>query len=70
MTFPKIHEREMITRESGINFSKMVLTFKEENNITDAEYLQLLNSEVASTLKYMLRFERHGDYETPSGLQK
>ena len=42
---------------------------QKEHGLTDIEMLQALAAWQQGTLKYMLRFERHGDYETPAGLE-
>jgi len=44
----------------------LILKFANENELTDIEVMQALNSYVASSLKYMLRYERHGNYDTPA----
>jgi hypothetical protein len=43
---------------------------QEEHDLTDIEMLQALSAWQQSVLKYMLRYERHGDYETEAGLDK
>lgn len=44
----------------------MVLEFQQEHDLSDIEVLQALHEIAQSKLKYMLRYERHGDYETPA----
>ena len=67
---PKLHKRELLVNKATAKLHSTVLDFRKEYDLTDIEYLQWLASETQSVLKYMLRFERHGDYDTPSGLEK
>jgi hypothetical protein len=41
-----------------------------KHDLTDIEMMQALAAWQQGVLKYMLRYERHGDYETPAGLDK
>ena len=66
----KLHKREMKVEQAKSQMSIQVLEMKEKNDLTDIEYLQWLTSMQQSCLKYMLRYERHGDYDTPGGLEK
>ena len=43
---------------------------RESYPLTDIEILQALADFELGKLKYMLRYERHGNYETPGGLTK
>lgn len=45
-----------------------LLTLGVEHSLTDIEMLQALNEWEASCLKYMLRYERHGNYEDAAGI--
>ena len=45
----------------------MIRAHKEEHGLTDIEVLQALFSHCESILKYMLRWERHKDYDKPAG---
>jgi hypothetical protein len=40
--------------------------FQRKHDLTDIELLQALAEMQSSVLKYMLRYERHGNYETPA----
>lgn len=64
----KLHEREFITNKAGPELSLLILKFQEEKGLTDIELLQALHSFQLTTLKYMLRVERHGDSEKPAGI--
>lgn len=68
---PKIHPREKIVREAeaGIRLAvekhtKDLTLFERMKVIT-----QVLSNEIGGDCKYQIRYERHGDYETPGGLE-
>lgn len=44
--------------------------FQDEHDLSDIEVMQALNSYVAGKLKFMLRYERHGNYDTPAMIDK
>lgn len=62
---PRVSHAE---RFSGLK--DLIRDHQKETGMTDIEVLQALTSHMAGSLKYMLRYERHGDYETPAGLDK
>ena len=65
----RLHPREQpVAKAKG----KIEMAFWEaveeaDPELTYIELLQVLTSLQQGCLKYMLRMERHGDYETPSG---
>jgi hypothetical protein len=66
----KQHEREGPVVRAKLDLSVAVSDAREKVDLTDVEYLQWLTDEMDRTLKWMLRMERHGDYDTPAGLAK
>lgn len=67
---PKLHKREVITREAERKFLEDLIALRKKYEITDIEFLQIVMTEVQSVLKYMLRYERHGNYDTPAGIEE
>lgn len=67
---PRIHEREVKVRRASAELETMILQKAREEDLTDVELLQALTSAMQGSLKYMLRRERHGDEDTPSGWAK
>lgn len=61
-----MHERTMPVKKAGLEISDALVRIRDEHDLTDVEFLQILVAEQQSVLKYMLRFERHGDYDTPA----
>lgn len=69
MTGPKLHPRE---RPVSLAQANLAVSFWEaagdlEPELTYIELLQVLTGLQDGCLKYMLRMERHGDYDTPAG---
>jgi hypothetical protein len=69
---PRLHERESIVREASIDLAEALIEWrKQHDGLTDAERMSVLlgelSSSVAGTLKYQIRYERHGNYDTPGG---
>ena len=67
---PRMHERESKVRLAQVELETLILEKANELDLTDVELLQALTSAMQSSLKYMLRVERHGDTDTPSGWAK
>lgn len=61
---PKVNRTDNVA-----DLKDLIRTHQRENDLTDVELLQGLFSYCSSKMKYMLRFERHGDYETPGGVE-
>jgi len=68
----KIHPRERITGRASTLLKKAIRDL-QQFNLTDAEYtsvlMDVLASEILGHTKYLIREERHGDTETPGGLE-
>jgi hypothetical protein len=67
--YPRIHKREMLVQGADADISLACLKLVDKHGLTNVEWLQILNHMTASCLKYMLREERHGDANKPSGLE-
>lgn len=46
-----------------------VLSYVEDGRLTKIEAMQAIVEYLQSKLNYMLRYERHGNYDTPAGLE-
>jgi hypothetical protein len=62
----KRHERSAPVSKASLELEVLISKFQEDNDLTDIELLQALNSYQQTMLKYMLRYERHGNYDTPA----
>lgn len=62
------HPRDIIAKKAELDLSTAAMKIRDEVDMTDIEYLQWLASEQQSVLKFMLRYERHGNYDQPAGL--
>jgi type III secretory pathway component EscV len=70
---PRLHERQQIVTEARMALMEALVEWAEqyEEVLTPAEYLATLVGEstsvVQSNLKYQIRYERHGNTDTPGG---
>lgn len=64
----RLHEREMQVNQAKTQLALVLHQKQEELDLTDIEMLQALHEYMQGTLKYMLRWERHEDYDKPAGL--
>lgn len=58
---PKVERAETFSA-----LKDMIRAHQAEFEMTDIEVLQALTSSMAGSLKYMLRYERHGNYDKPA----
>lgn len=72
---PTIHERESLCRQAEAELRTAVIgvtTGKTCQKLTTLELLQVMqlvfNSDLQNVLKYAIRYERHGNTDTPGGL--
>lgn len=65
----RISKREMEANKAKTELELAIHQKAEELGLTDVELLQALTSAQQSTLKYMLRMERHGTYDKPAGVE-
>lgn len=54
----KLNERHYIVREAQLEFSKFWVGFMEKHDLTMSEFLNILTSEVQSTINICIRTER------------
>ncbi len=66
----KRSKRDIAASKGKAEVTNGLFRLQEEAGLTDIEMLQVLMEFQQGALKYMLRFERHGDYENPAGLEK
>lgn len=68
----KMHPREKIVDEWDRKL-QMVLLEMMESDLTPGEFLSVIGSVLGGAItqraKYMIRYERHGDGDTPGGLE-
>jgi len=69
-----MHKRERVVTEARIGLSQAILDWAEKHDgLTDGEYVSVLSGvlsdQLGSWAKYKIRAERHGNTDTPGGLQ-
>lgn len=62
---PKIERADRFS-----DLKDMIRQYQEANEMTDIETTMALHDYCSSVLNGMLRYERHGNYDTPAGLEK
>ena len=66
----KIHPRTIICRKAEQDLFSTILAIKDRHGLTDAEDLAIVSKVAADHVgffaKMRLRYERHGNYETPA----
>lgn len=74
---PRVHERERTVTNARLKLSDAVRDWEDTEEyeaLTEAEALQVLMSVFSDRIlgwtKYQIRFERHGDHDTPGGWEK
>jgi len=71
---PKIHERESLVKSAELQLREAIVEMMKSWDLTTFETIQVFNKvmseEIASVVKYQIRFERHGNYDTPGGWAK
>lgn len=68
--YPRLHPRSKIAFKATSDMSSVLHSIRDKYGLTITEYLQFLTSEMQFTLGRLLREERHGDLETPAGIEK
>jgi hypothetical protein len=70
----KMHKRERVVNQARIDLSQAILDWAGEHKLTDGEYVSVLNGvlsdQIGSWAKYKIREERHGNTDTPGGLDR
>lgn len=59
----KVHNRTMLIQRLQSEFAIIWLEFTEKHEITFGEGVHILGSLLQDVARYMIRFERHGNYE-------
>lgn len=57
----QLRDRHYIVRDAQIEFSKFWLEFMEKHDLTMSEFLNILSSELQSTINLCIRSERTVD---------
>lgn len=69
----RLHQRETLVREVKNKLSKAFLDTFKDAELTNAEELKIVvevsSDWIGSILKYQIRDERHGNSDTPGGLE-
>ena len=64
-----IHKREQIVQVAVGEFNDFYIKWVKKHKLTDGEVLRIIALELGSIAKYMIRFERHGNYKDRGGLE-
>lgn len=69
----KIHRREIRCRAAESDLRNAIGELSDKHDLTGAEMLRIVNAVlsdyIASIAKYDIRQERHGNTDTPGGLE-
>lgn len=69
----KPHPRERVVREATIDLQLRMSAWLRDHQLTTVEELSIINAvlsgAIGGTLKYCIRRERHGDDQTPGGIE-
>lgn len=69
----KLHPREQIVRDAKIDLGRVITEWLERHDLTSSEEIMVVCSEmfgmITGTMKYAIREERHGNVETPGGIE-
>lgn len=63
-----MHPREVVVRTAELEIDQAVAAVIKTHALTYGEVFRILAALVASSAKYLIREERHGDAETPGGV--
>lgn len=68
-----MHPRQKIMHDAQRDLQKQVYEWLQRHDLTTIEELHIINyvlsNTIGGTLKYALREERHGDTDTPGGIE-
>lgn len=71
----QMHPRRVVVRQAKSALSSALLDWEESDAVKDLTPLEVLSvlqdvlgGQLSSLLKYEIRHERHGNYDTPGGL--
>ena len=62
----RLHKRMRIVDKARNEHAEWFVGLLDRYDLTYIEAMQILTDRINSCLKYMLRDERHGDFETPA----
>jgi len=69
----RLHKRERIVNDAEEKLRKAMIDIWTEYDLTEAEMLRIVaacfGDHVASHARYEIRMERHGNTNTPGGLE-
>lgn len=69
----KIHPRELLVRQAENDLRIALLDIKTRHGLTEAEALRMINTAtsewIGGVAKHSIREERHGNTDTPGGLE-
>lgn len=65
----EIHPREAIVENAERDLVEFCIELRRRHNLTLAEEVQLLTRRLSEVSKYLLRYERHGRGDKPSGVR-
>jgi hypothetical protein len=70
----RMHEREAGVRAAEADLQSRLLEWQKSSVVEDLTPLEMmrvvqsvLGDELSSMIKYEIRYERHGDYDSPGG---
>lgn len=63
----KLHPRHKATTTAQALLGAFLIDLTDDYDLTDIERIQMLTHHIDVSLRYMLRYERHGNYDTPAG---
>ena len=66
----KRHKRDIIQTKARNDIHGAIEAASSQYELTHGEIVSILSSYLQSESKYMVRFERHGNYEDAGGLEK
>lgn len=74
MTGVRRHERERLVTGASLALTDAVLEWRRSEEVKDLTMPELLSvmqsvlgDQISGELKYAIRFERHGNFDTPGG---
>jgi hypothetical protein len=64
-----MNKREQLIAIAVSELELMIIKGAQEKGLTDGEYIQMLSKLISQRTTWMIRFERHGNYDTPGGIE-
>lgn len=67
------HERHAVVHAAELDLMELMLGWEKRHDLTSAEWglliTAMLSRELGNHFKYEIRYERHGDYDTPGDIE-